>query len=134
MERFSLLATMVSLVTGCAKPSHVTTVQSPLSGVFYTVETFDGLGPPDCDFTRVVAHLERGRQIDRKLVVDGCYLEISRITWNNSHDVTLCMEGGMTDSFRTEVTLVAGERSSETIHNHLREDCQTTPTASPGGG
>jgi len=81
MKRWCLLIALyltVSFISGCAKPDHVTTVKSPTEGVFYTVETFNGHGAADSDFTRVYAHLERNGESDKKLVVDGGYLEIAR--------------------------------------------------------
>lgn len=123
MKRYCFIAVLiVSLISGCAKPDHVTTVKSPTEGVFYTVETFNGHGAADSDFTRVYAHLERNGKSDRKLVVDGTYLEISKIIWAGPHDVTLCKQAGITNSFRSEVTLISGD-TSETIHNHLEEHC-----------
>jgi len=135
MKRWCLLIALyltVSFISGCAKPDHVTTVKSPTEGVFYTVETFNGHGAADSDFTRVYAHLERNGESDKKLVVDGGYLEISKITWASPHDVTLCLQAGVTDSFRSEVTLMVGD-ISVTLHNHLREDCNVTSMASPNG-
>ena len=123
MKRHCLFATSllpVLFTLGCAKPDRVTRVSSPLEGVFYTVETFYGHGAADSDFTRVYAHLERNGKSDRKLVVDGTYLELSKILWSSPHDVTLCVASGTTDSFRSQVTLIAGG-ASETIHNHLQE-------------
>jgi hypothetical protein len=111
------------VMSGCAKPDRVTTIKSPMDGVFYTVETFNGHGAADADFTRVYAHLERNGKSDKKLVVDGTYLEISKIIWTGSHDVTLCKEAGITDSFRSEVTLISGD-TSETIQNQLQENCK----------
>jgi hypothetical protein len=95
--------------------------------VFYTVETFKGHGAIDNDFTRVYAHLDRNGKSDNKLVVDGEYLEFSRITWTGPHDVTLCMQNGITNSYRNQVTLITGDTvdASETIHNHLQEHCDT---------
>lgn len=123
MKRYFLLtALLVNFIPGCAKPDHVTTVKSPTEGVFYTVETFNGHGAADSDFTRVYAHLERNGKSDKKLVVDGGYLEISKIIWTGPHDVTLCKQAGITNSFRSDVTLISGD-TSETIHNHLRELC-----------
>ncbi len=83
------------------------------------METFNGHGAADSDFTRVYAHLERNGKSDRKLVVDGGYLEISKITWTGPHDVTLCKQAGTTNSFRSDVTLISGD-TAETIHNRKR--------------
>lgn len=114
----ALLAAL--LLPGCAKPDRIEKINSPTSGVFYTVETFYGHGAPNSDFTRVYAHLERGGKSDKELVIDGDDLEFSKIVWDGPHDVTLCMHAGFTNSFRSEVTLSV-ESTSETIYNHLQE-------------
>jgi hypothetical protein len=124
------LCLAVGMVSGCAKPDQVMTIKSPRDGIFYTVETFNGSGPADPDFTRVYAHLQRDGKTDKKLVLDGGYLDIVPITWVSSHDVILCLNSGVTNSFRNEVTLTAGS-ASETIHNHLQEHCDSTSTTSP---
>jgi hypothetical protein len=124
------LSLLVICIAGCAKPDRVVTIKSPFDGVFYTVETFNGHGPADSDFTRVYAHLQHGGKKDKQLVVDGTYLEFSKVVWDGPRDVTLCLkEGGITNSFRNEVTLFAGE-NSETIHNHLQEHCDSTAATS----
>lgn len=123
--RFCLLGVLCLLLTlllACAKPDQVTTIKSPTEGVFYTVETFYGHGAIDTDVTRVYAHLERNGKSDKKLVLAGQYLEISKISWAGMHDATLCLQGGFTNSFHNEVTLSI-DRDSEEIHNYLREDC-----------
>ena len=125
MKRYCFLAALsllTAFISGCAKPDKVITIKSPTDGMFYTVETFNGSGPVDPDFTRVYAHLEHSGKSDKKLVMDGGYLDISQITWVGSHYVTLCMKSGVTNSFRSEVTLISGD-TSETIHNHLQEHC-----------
>src|SRR5690348_201778 len=99
---------MVCLLLGCSKPDHVTTYKSPRDGVFYTVETFKGIGPPDPDHTRVYAHFERDGKSDKELVMEGGYLDISRIIWISSHDAIICMTTGVTNTFRSEVTLDLG--------------------------
>jgi hypothetical protein len=112
----------MSLLSGCAKPNRVTTFKSPVDGVFYTVETYNGSGPVDPDFTRVYAHLERAGESVKKLVLDGSYLDIPQIKWADSHDVTVCMKSGVTNTFHSEVTLTSGG-ATETIHNRLDELC-----------
>ncbi len=129
MKRWRVLIAfyvVVCWVLGCAKPDRVVTVKSPTEGVFYTVETSYGHGAVASDFTRVYAHLERNGKYDRRLVLDGEYLEDSKIAWVGPHDVTICLKGGFTDTFRNEVTLITGDTvdSSETIYNHLQEHCQ----------
>ncbi len=126
---------IASLTSGCSKPDHVTTIKSPTEGVFYTVETFKA-GGPTSDTTRVIAHLERNGKAKKMLVLDGENLTVAKVIWNNPHDVTLCLDGGITNTFRNEVTLIVGDtpNGSETIYNHLGEHCGSEPTsaASPG--
>ena len=120
------------LVLACSKPDHVAVFNSPFNEVFYTVETFNGSGPVDPDFTRVYAHLKRDGKSDKKLVMDGGYLDISKIGWTGPDDVSLCMKSGVTNSFHSEVTLVIDDKS-ETIRNHLQENCTATSTFAPPG-
>jgi len=94
------------------------------------VETFDGSGPVDPDYTRVYAHFRHDGKTDKQLVMDGGYLDISQITWAGSHDATLCMRSGTPKSFHSEVTLTS-KGASETIHNHIDEHCDSTSTTSP---
>jgi len=104
-----LVSAIVAYSTGCAKPDSVATFKSPFDAVFYTVETFKGHGAADSDFTRVYAHLQRGGKTDKQLVVDGTYLELTKIVWKGPGDVLLCMKaGGITNTFRNEVTLLQG--------------------------
>jgi len=119
----TILYLVALLTSACAKPDHVTTIKSPLNDVFFTIETFNGHGAADADFTRVYAHFERNGKSDKKLVVDGTYLEIPKINWTGPHDVTLCKQAGITNSFRSDVTLTAGT-TSESIRNHLDERCK----------
>lgn len=117
-----LLCLSVFLVAGCAKPDHVVTIRSPDPGLFYTVETYYGHGAVSNDSTSVYAHLEVAGGTDKKLVLDGEYLENSQVVWTGKEDVTVCVTGGVTSSFRNEVTLSAAG-VSKTIRNHLQEHC-----------
>jgi len=71
-------------------------------------------------FTLTLNEVERA---DKKLVLDGEYLENTQVTWLNPSEVTLCMPNGLTDSFRNYVTLTVGDGASETIRTHLQEHC-----------
>lgn len=116
-----LLWLLMSLLA-CAKPDRVVRVNSADQGVFFTVETVHGQGAISNDFTRIYAHLENGNKSDQELVLDGEYLEETKITWLNPGEVTLCVPDGSTDTFRNLVTLSAGGRS-QTVRTHLRENC-----------
>jgi hypothetical protein len=132
MKKYHLLPMliMVNLLAGCEKPTHIKTINSPTKGIVYTVETFNGHGPVSSDFTRVYAHLDHNGKSDKKLVLDGEYLEISEIRWISKTDVTICLDAGFTDAFHNKVTLIAGD-SSQTIRNHLQEHCNVSLSPSP---
>ncbi len=125
MKRYCLLTVLLgSFISGCAKPDRVITIKSPTVGVFYTVETFKAGGPAS-DTTRVYAHFERNGEAKRLLVLEGGNLTVKKIIWNDPHDVTVCLDGGITETFRNHVTLIVGDApdDSETINNSLQEHC-----------
>jgi hypothetical protein len=126
---------VITLMSGCGKRDSITTIKSPIEGVFYTIEISKSVGLAS-DTTRVYAHLERDGKARKILVLAGEDLTVAKIIWNNPHDATLCLDGGITDTFRNEVTLIVGDNpdDSETIYNHLRDHCNASPTASPNGG
>ena len=130
MKKLLAFSTLMSvaLVSGCSKPDSVATFKSPKPGLFYTVETYNGSGPSS-DTTRVFAHLDRNGKSKKMLVLEGENLTVTTITWNAPDAATFCLDGGITGTFRSEVTLISGG-SSETIHNHLQESCKAAP-ASP---
>ena len=119
---------LLSITVGCSsaskpsKPDEITTIKSPIDGVFYTVENSYGQSAIDSDFTRVFAHLERNGKSVKVLVLSGAYLKVSKIVWDNQHENTICLGGGFTETFHNEITLIAGG-ASETIHSHLQENC-----------
>jgi hypothetical protein len=114
----------VSLVSACTKPDSVTSIKAPVAGLFYTVEV-SKTGGPAADTTRVYAHLERNGKAKKILVLDGENVTVGKITWSNPSQATICLDGGITDVFRNEVTLIVGDSvdDSVTIHHQLREDC-----------
>jgi hypothetical protein len=119
---FLPLVLFTSLVLlACAKPNAVRVFNSPTNGVFYTVETYYGHGPSS-DTTRVYASLGHGGE--KMLVLEGENLTVTKVMWEGQHAATLCLDGGITGTFRNEVTLISGT-ASETIHNRLQEHCST---------
>jgi hypothetical protein len=114
------------LLAGCAKPDSVTIIKAPLEGMFYTAEVSRAAGPA-ADTTRVYAHLERNGKTRKILVMEGENITMGGFTWNNPHRATICLDGGITNVFRNEVTLIVGDSlaDSETIHHELREGCTT---------
>jgi hypothetical protein len=123
----AIMFLLIVLSSGCAKPDEVVTFQSPVAGVFYTVETYYNHTPVS-DTTNVYAHLERDGKKTKMLVLEGGDLTVPKIIWNNSLDVTLCIDGGFTETFRTYVTLRDDRESSLTIRNHLMENCRVPQT------
>jgi hypothetical protein len=116
----------VAFIFGCAKPDKVETFKSPTEGVYYTVETYDGIGLAS-GTTSVYAHFERNGKAKKLLVLQGDDLTLARLTWNSPHDVTLCLRSGFTETFRNDVTLILGDTPeySMRIYNHLEENCDT---------
>ena len=105
---------------------------SPVKGVFCTVETFNGHGAVDSDFTEVYVHLERNGKSKKVLVLSGTSMTISKIVWTAPYEETICLGGGFTNTFRNQATLFLGD-ASETIRSHLNEHCSEVPTAAPNG-
>ena len=120
--RLICLLSVLGIISGCAKPDSVETINSPTEGVFYTLEHFNGRGPGDSNSTRVYAHFRYEGASDKELVLDGTNLAISQITWDGPHDVTICVQRGATNTFRSEVNLTIG-RNWKSVHNHLRDNC-----------
>ena len=107
-----LLLSMV--VSGCARPDKVTTFESPTAGVFFTVEKNNGgPGPLGSDVTKVYAHLERHGKSTRILVLEGDSLSVSKVIWNTPHDDSICLDGGISDTFHNQVTLILGDRQED---------------------
>ncbi len=125
MSRYPGLAvvcTLVCCLTGCTKPDTVRIFRSPTSSVHLTFETSDGLGPVSADEMRLYAHFNQDGHSTKQLILDGEELTISKIIWSGPTSVTICLSGGITDTFRNEATLIIG-RSEKKIHSYLREDC-----------
>ena len=116
---------------GCAKPDQIVRIDSSAPGMYFTIETYHGQGAISSDFTKIYVHLENGNKSDRELVLDGEYLEDTKVTWLNPNEVTLCMPDGITDTFRNRVRLSAGA-DSQTIRSHLREHCSNNLVIVPG--
>lgn len=118
-------AFFLTLAVGCARPDKVAISRSPTEGVFLTVETFEGHGPVSSEVTRVYAHFERHGKAKKILVLEGDNLTVSKILWVAPNADTLCLDGGITDIFRNQVTLILGDsrEDAETIYSHLDEHC-----------
>jgi len=111
---------------GCAKPDHVNTLQTPISGLFLTEETSYGIGPVVSDYTRVYAHLQRNGHSRKIEILSGDDVSITGVSWA-PHAAIICInEGGFTDTFRNNITLIVGdtEDAEERIHFTLQDNCK----------
>jgi hypothetical protein len=117
------------LLAGCSHPDKVVMFKSPTEGLFYTVEEYHAGGPVS-DTDRVYAHFERHGKASKMLVLEGGNLTVTTLRWTSPEDVTLCVEGGITDTFRNQVTLFAGD-ASLTVNNHLDERCGESNRSTP---
>ena len=114
---------MLVCVACSGAPREITTIKSPTDGVYYTVETWTGEGAIVNNWTEVNAHLKRGGRSDKKLVLEVSNADDTKIVWINSYEARICIPaGGVTATFRNQVTLADGD-ASVTLHNQLREDC-----------
>ncbi len=120
MKTGILFLVIVSL-SGCARPDKVSTFKSPVDGLFYTVEEYHAASPVS-DTDRVYANLDRNGKSSRALVLEGGDMTVTTVHWDTTSDVTLCIDGGITNTFRNQVTLFVGDKSV-TVHNRLEEHC-----------
>jgi hypothetical protein len=126
-----MLLLQAVLFTGCANPDRVVKVNSPMGGVFLTVETWHGQGASSNDFTRIYAHFESKGKSDKELLLDGEYLEDTKVVWLNPSEITFCVPSGSpTDHFANNVTLNAGNESWR-IHSLLQEHCNSVASETP---
>jgi hypothetical protein len=109
------------LMNGCSQPDEVKIYKSPVEGLYYTVEGYHAAGPTS-DTSRVVAHMVRNGEETTLLVLEGENLVVANVHWESPSEVTLCLDGGITSTFRNEVTLISG-RESVTLRNLLTETC-----------
>jgi hypothetical protein len=123
--RLATLLIQALLLTGCAKPDRIVRVNSPVGELFLTVETWHGQGAISNDFTRIYAHFENKGKSDKELVLDGEYLEDTKVIWLNPSELKFCVPyGSPTDSFRSNLTLRAGDESWR-LHSRLQENCNS---------
>jgi len=129
MKTFQLIKVLLVgglLTSGCSKPYKIETFQSPTKGLYFTVETYNGgPGPLGSDITKVYANFELFDRSKRIAVLEGDSLTVSKIIWNTPHDDMICLNGGITDIFHNQVTLILGDmpEDSETVYSHLDEHC-----------
>lgn len=110
------------LLSSCSSPPDISKrIDGPGNGVTYVIETFYGKGAAVSDFTKVFAAPQLGKG-ERVLVLSGEYLDIRKIEWVDAKNVQICLNGGRTDSYRTEV-VVDVKGGSVIIRNHLFEGC-----------
>jgi len=128
MDKIIQLSTLLLLAmfSACSRSTQISTIKSPVAGIFYTVETYEGQGAIDNDYTRVYLHMERSGQSDKALVLSGTYVVVSKVEWiNSTENVIFTENGGFTDTFRNQVTLRAGG-VTETFHAYLQENRAAT--------
>ena len=120
--RWLIVGTLAFALSGCSKPDHIAEVNLPVQGLSLLIERYNGDGPASSDFTRVYARLERNGKIDKKLIIDGEYLTISKVSWSDPGTLSLCTSNGITNTFHNEVVL-RSNGSSEKVHTVFREHC-----------
>ena len=64
--------------------------------------------------------------------MEGENITIGRLTWNNPHQAMICLDGGITDVFRNQVTLIVGDSvaDSETVHHITQRKLYGHPATS----
>jgi hypothetical protein len=117
----SLFALLVS-APGCGRRA-VVVVRSDDPSVYVTAVTDYAISPADSDFTRFYAHLVVGKKSDRVLLLDGAYLQDTKVQWRGHNQVTFCnIAEGYTHLFRNQIMLSVGQ-VSQTIRARLRDWC-----------
>jgi len=127
MKLTAISLLLIFVACSKSKPDQIATIKSPTDGVFYTVETFEGHGAIDNDYTRVYLHMERSGESAKALVLSGTYVTVSKVAWINATENTIYIDGGFTSTFCNQVTLRAGG-VTETFHAYLQEN-RATPKA-----
>jgi len=117
----SAISLLVLVACSEPAPSEVKRLDSPVVGMFYTVETYFGQGAIDNDYTKVYLHLERQGKSVQRLVLSGTYVTVSRIDWSSPSENTIVFTGGYTDTFSNWATLSI-DGKSEHVHVRLQED------------
>jgi hypothetical protein len=122
IDRWLIIGTLAFALSGCSKPDRVAEVKLPLQGLSLLIERYNGDGPASSDFTRVYARLERNGETDKKLIIDGEYVNISKVSWRDPGILSLCASDGITNAFHNEVVLRA-DGDSEKVHTIFHEHC-----------
>jgi hypothetical protein len=119
----ALLATL--FVAACSKTStEVTELSVPDSSLKLTFSAGRGGGPLVADSSELTMSLHKGKESDSEVVLSGIYITLKRVTWDNPHNATICIDGGYTSTFRNNITLNANDQHySYPVHFALREDC-----------
>lgn len=133
--RFICLASLFALLAsaaGCARaPRTVVVARSDDPSVYVTAVTDHAVSPADSDFTRFYAHLVVGKRSDRVLLLDGQYLQDTRVLWHGHSQVTFCnIAEGYTLLFRNRIMLSVGQ-VSQTIDARLENWCTGRTPARP---
>lgn len=118
----AFLFLQIGILVGCSKPDKITTIKMPDDEIYFTIETDVGHGAISSDYTNVYAHLVRNGKTDKKEVLSGENLEITKIIWLGQNEDTICLAGGITVTFRNSVTLNLDDGGYRTIHTYLQEN------------
>lgn len=133
-----ILFLQIGILVGCSKPDKIATFKMPDDEISFTIETSIGHGAISSDYTNVYAHLARNGKADKKEVLSGENLEITKIIWLGPNEAAICLVGGITVSFANYVTLRVNDNRSRTIRIHLQENaeggCPTPPAYRLGDG
>ena len=120
ISRCSLAILVLVIAAGCSRPDQITIFDSPVKGIYYTVEDYSPVSGSAT--SRVYAHFGRTGKAATRLVLEGEKLTIRRVTWTSQDHVTLCVDGGTSTTFHDEITL-SSEDNSITLYNKLKEHC-----------
>src|SRR6185437_3830240 len=93
---FSCVLVLANRNSGCSKPDKITTFKMPDDEISFTFETEIGHGAISSDYTNVYAHFVRNGKADKKEVLSGENLEITKIIWLGQNEATICLVGGIT--------------------------------------
>jgi hypothetical protein len=119
--KLGAIAVLALLLTGCAKPTTVKTLKTPLPGLTLTFEMWEN-GSLASDRTKLVAHFMHGGKEYTGVIFDGSYVVISQYRWVNPPRLILCYKSGHVVDFTNEIRFWV-EQHFYNFHVSLKEDC-----------
>lgn len=125
--KICVMAMLALFSASCSRspPHEVTTIKTPQSDIHLTFEYWN-LGMLVSDSARLVAHLVKDGVEDKKILIDGDYVHIRKITWPSPDTMVVCvtyMEA--VHEWHKEVTLKSGS-VSKTLYVELRAAARTS--------